>query len=238
MRWPKKGRFLPGNVLTVGEDGKVFDGHSVVLVGYEDRAEQAGGGTLIFRNSSGPKWREAGHARLTYEYVRTYCNDVLGLRVGTGDLMPSNTEAASPIEIEALEVVKATDCEHSTQRMSHWGPQLWSGGKQVFGRGKPGAELAFAFPVEKAGRFRLDVYATRAPDYARIEVKVDGRKTGKQIDTYAEDVEPTGRISLGTMNLDAGQHGLSFRVVGKNRKSTGHCFGIDCIELTKPAGKK
>jgi C1A family cysteine protease len=49
----------------------VFDGHSVLLVGYADDPQQPGGGIVLIRNSGGGVHDGA----LTYEYVSAYMND-------------------------------------------------------------------------------------------------------------------------------------------------------------------
>jgi C1A family cysteine protease len=83
MRWPKHEQYTKGGVLVVPKSAAdVFDGHSIILVGYADDAAQPGGGTFIFRNHAGPNWRQRGHARLPYAYVQAYGNDALGLRLG------------------------------------------------------------------------------------------------------------------------------------------------------------
>lgn len=70
FRWPKQARWEQG-VLQMCPPEEVFDGHSVLLVGYEDRQDQPGGGVFIIRNS-GDDGRDG---YLSYEYVRAYMND-------------------------------------------------------------------------------------------------------------------------------------------------------------------
>ncbi|MCC2672469.1 MAG: Papain family cysteine protease [Armatimonadetes bacterium] len=70
LRWPKRERWDAG-VLRMCEPDAVFDGHSVLLVGYRDDSTQPGGGVFLIRNSSGPSRDGA----LPYAYVRAYAND-------------------------------------------------------------------------------------------------------------------------------------------------------------------
>ena len=81
LRWPKRAEYRPPapRLLNHPPPAEVFDGHSVVLVGYEDDPALPGGGAFLFRNSSGPDWEDAGHACLTYDYARAYANDAVGL---------------------------------------------------------------------------------------------------------------------------------------------------------------
>lgn len=70
LRWPKAPRWPDGVLAMCPPDG-VVDGHSVLLVGYRDDPAQPGGGTLVFRNTSGP-----GHdGAMPYAYARAYTND-------------------------------------------------------------------------------------------------------------------------------------------------------------------
>lgn len=82
LRWPKQAHYDTQHVLNLPPPADVFDGHSIVLVGYEEDTDPAhGGGTFIFRNSSGPKWEESGYARFSYAYARAYANDAVLVRL-------------------------------------------------------------------------------------------------------------------------------------------------------------
>lgn len=88
LRWPKQERYGPGQVLETPPPTEVFDGHSIVLVGYTSNAHRegndegdGGGGTFLFRNASGPEWADRGYARFTYAYARAYANDAVALTV-------------------------------------------------------------------------------------------------------------------------------------------------------------
>ena len=70
LRWPKQERWDNG-VLRMCEPDAVFDGHSILLVGYRDDPAQVGGGVFLIRNSAGPSRDGA----LPYAYVSTYTND-------------------------------------------------------------------------------------------------------------------------------------------------------------------
>ncbi len=72
--WPKKETWEKG-VLQICPRQDVRDGHSVLLVGYEDDAEQPGGGTVFVRNSTGRD------GRLTYEYLLAYMNDAMWIEI-------------------------------------------------------------------------------------------------------------------------------------------------------------
>ena len=77
FRWPSK---MKGHeILEVPPPDKVFDGHSVALVGYDDDAGKPGGGVFRFRNSDGPGWGDHGHGTMSYAYAHAYMNDSLWL---------------------------------------------------------------------------------------------------------------------------------------------------------------
>ena len=53
----------------------VFDGHSVVLVGYKKSNLFAGGGYVILRNSWGSGFGDGGYALMPFDYLKKYAND-------------------------------------------------------------------------------------------------------------------------------------------------------------------
>jgi C1A family cysteine protease len=70
FRWPKH-EVWQNDILQMAPASDVFDGHSVLLVGFKDDATQPGGGVFLIRNSGGG----AQDGALPYEYARTYMND-------------------------------------------------------------------------------------------------------------------------------------------------------------------
>lgn len=72
FRWPKHERWQR-DVLQMVPPAEVFDGHSVLLVGFKDDPAEPGGGVFLIRNSGGG----SHDAAIPYEYVRTYLNDAV-----------------------------------------------------------------------------------------------------------------------------------------------------------------
>jgi hypothetical protein len=71
-RWPKQPKWSD-DVLQMCPADAVYDGHSVLLVGYRDDADQPGGGVFLFRNTN-----NGGHdGSMPYTYARAYVNDAL-----------------------------------------------------------------------------------------------------------------------------------------------------------------
>jgi hypothetical protein len=72
LRWPKKEQWTDG-VLQMCSADAVRDGHSILLVGYRDDANQPGGGVFLFRNTS----RAGEDGAMLYAYAREYMNDAV-----------------------------------------------------------------------------------------------------------------------------------------------------------------
>lgn len=70
FRWPKHAQWEKGVLQMCPPEG-VFDGHSILLVGYREDSTQPGGGIFLIRNSGGSS-REGS---LPYAYIRAYMND-------------------------------------------------------------------------------------------------------------------------------------------------------------------
>jgi len=228
LRWPisRSDREL----LEVPPPEKVYDGHSIVLAGYEDDPKKSGGGVFVFRNWNGLKWGSKGYGVMSYAYVRAYANDALCLQLG-----PPNSETpVERFEAESLAVLAKSRCSTDPQDMAEWGGPMWSQGRQLYCRAQEGDFVELGFVVRKAGRWRLRVLATAAPDFGIVRAVLDGKPPGQDFDLYSGRVSPSGSLELGTLDLAAGQHRLRFAVVGKNAASTGFCFGIDAIDILSP----
>lgn len=79
MRWPKQAQWKD-DLLQMCPPEEVFDGHSVLLVGYREDAKKPGGGVFLIRNSGG----DGRDGYLSYEYVRTYMNDAVWIDYPAG----------------------------------------------------------------------------------------------------------------------------------------------------------
>jgi hypothetical protein len=221
FRWPKKG----DDLIDVPAADKVFDGHSILLVGYEDDARKPGGGVFVFRNSWGPQWGNKGYGTMSYAYARSYANDALWLQLG----LPRSEIPTVRYEAEHLPVT-ASKAAAAPQDMAEFGGPMWSGGKQLFCQAEAGGVVELTINVKQAGKYRIRVLGTAAPDFGMIRVALDTKEAG-HFDLYAGQVCPSGPLELGTHELSAGKHTIRFSVVGKNPGSKGHSFGIDAIDL-------
>jgi hypothetical protein len=72
LRWPKHAKWSD-DILQMCPADAVYDGHSVLLVGYIDQTNQPGGGVFLFRNTA--NGRRDGS--MPYTYARIYMNDAV-----------------------------------------------------------------------------------------------------------------------------------------------------------------
>ncbi|HEV3386675.1 MAG TPA: C1 family peptidase, partial [Gemmata sp.] len=222
LRWPNKG----DDLIDVPPADKVFDGHSILLVGYEDDASKPGGGVFVFRNSWGPKWGNNGYGNMSYAYARTYANDALWLQLGA----PRSEIPTVQFEAEHMPATASGKATAAPQDMADFGGSMWSNGKQLLCQAEVGGFIDLTFNVRQAGKYRVRVLATAAPDFGIIRASMGGKADGS-FDLYSGRVCPSGPLELGTHELAAGKHTIRFSVTGKNPGSKGHSFGLDTIDL-------
>ena len=85
FQWPKneeRYRKIVNGMMSVPPREGVFDGHSIIMVGYQDDPKAPGGGWFLFRNSHGTGYGDNGYGKMPYEYVSKYANDGVTVRVG------------------------------------------------------------------------------------------------------------------------------------------------------------
>ena len=225
LRWPKV--LNTAALLEVPPPGEVFDGHSIVLTGYEDAPEGDGGGIFRFRNSSGPQWGQGGYGTMSYAYARAYANDALWLRFGA----PGSEVPAERFEAERMEILSKERCAAAPQQMGEWGERMWSNGSQLWCKAEQGGGVELGFDVRSPGRYRLRLLATAAPDAGVIRVSLDGKPLEPEFDLYAGRVCPSDSLELGDHDLVSGPHRLRVTAVRKTGVSTNFFFGLDAVDL-------
>ena len=120
----------------------------------------------------------------------------------------------------------------SPQEMASFGPR-WSDDRQLWFRPtEAGASFTVEVPVERAGRYRLVGYFTKAIDYGQVQLSLDGTDVGKPFEGFNDGVIHSGPVEIGTVELTGGTHRLKFTVTGKHPRSTGYLVGVDAVELT------
>ena len=124
------------------------------------------------------------------------------------------------------------------QPMSGFG-KGWSGDAQLFwSGGATGAVIDLLIDVRESGRYSVELYLTRAPDYARLKAEVEGQASVVSPDPYSASVQPPAPFKLGTFTLRSGTRKLSLMIVGKHPQSTGYYVGIDRVRLVSAAPER
>lgn len=110
----------------------------------------------------------------------------------------------------------------------------WLNNDQIFVRKmKKGETATLTFNTTQSVSGDAALYVTRAHDYAKVTVSLDGKKLGTY-DGYNADIDRV-KVSLGKLSLDEGEHKLKVTVAGQNEKSTGTFWGIDYIQVGGPS---
>ena len=144
---------------------------------------------------------------------------------------PRNSDGRPAVEAEALEFLFATGCRPWVQPMRNFDGELWRGGKQVLCMSPAPASFEVELSLPSAGRYPIDIYLTRGPDFGIVEVLVNGEPVGSPQDAWAPVVLASGRITLGERELAAGPHRVLFRTKMKNASSTAFGIGIDALSI-------
>lgn len=119
----------------------------------------------------------------------------------------------------------------SVQEMSGFGDG-WSGGSQLLWTGGfSGAVLDLTFDVAQPASYAIELYFTRAPDYAQVAFSIDRQASTSLLDLYGPRVAPPVPYQAGTFSLAAGRHSLSLKIDGKHSQSRGFLVGLDRIRL-------
>lgn len=137
-------------------------------------------------------------------------------------------------EGELLKVLSKTAGNPHEQDLTGFG-EHWSRDAHLWWIGaKPGDKLELALPVEKAGRYELVAYLTKARDYGIVQLSLNGTEVGGPIDLYDPNVIPTGAVNLGTHDLAAGENRLTVEILGANAKAiASYMFGLDYLKLVE-----
>ena len=183
-----------------------------------------------------PNQKPTLYASTTYWYESPGGNDPyrpapLSERIGYWTAVESS-KIKGAIEGEKLKILGKTGGEPQEQDMTGFGEQ-WSNGAHLWWIGtKPGDKLDLALPVKQAGKYRLGMQLTKAPDYGIVQLYLDGQKLGEPIDLYHESVVATGLLAMGEHDLTAGDHKLTVEIVGANDKAVkNYMFALDYLKL-------
>lgn len=108
----------------------------------------------------------------------------------------------------------------------------WSGGSQLFWRGgSPGAVLDLLLDVPASAEYAVELYMTRAPDYADLKIEFDGQPSSVTFLGYSPSVIGAVPVQVGRFKIQAGERRLSFLIAGHYQSSTDYFAGIDGVKL-------
>jgi WD40 repeat protein/tRNA A-37 threonylcarbamoyl transferase component Bud32 len=135
------------------------------------------------------------------------------------------------IEAENLKPLASANCRAYALDTTPFGPGVFSNDRVLLGQAENGGYAELRLEVPRGGRYALGIYFMTGPEGGLIEVSLDGQTIGSRFDSFRETVGRSGRIDFGTLPLPEGRHRLRFTAVGKDPRSKGHVFGVDCLEL-------
>ena len=142
------------------------------------------------------------------------------------ELIPLSSMSKPQIEGESLlEDAQVTGGHLQVQNMETFNGS-WSNDEHLWWiNGKPGDKLALPVEVDRAREYELVGFFTRAPDYGIFKISVNGRDQGNLFDGFHPDVEPSGPVSFGMVELDKGANTITLEIVGKDYRSAGYSHG-------------
>ncbi len=138
------------------------------------------------------------------------------------------------------ENLRVINNDHGTLTPQELKPQgerfAWQDNKQLWWvDGEPGSKATLEFDLDSViepQEFELFANFTKAKDYGKANIFVDGQAVLTDFDFYSEELTTTGAISLGTHSFENGKHELVLEITGHHEKAIPrHMLGIDFIEL-------
>jgi len=127
------------------------------------------------------------------------------------------------------------------QNMRQFGPH-WSGDRHILWRGPVGTAMTVSFQVGKSAKYQFEMQMTLAPDYGRFAVLLDDKPIGGHVDLYSSKVELAPRTKLGEVQLDKGEHRLTFKLIGANARAKklgkDYLLGLDYLNLVDASPKQ
>ena len=157
--------------------------------------------------------------------------------------LPWRVEGA--IEGEALEVLSTSGpFEVAAQALPEKrNVGRWGGDAILIGSPRqPSDWVDLALPVPADGTYRIVAYLVTAPGHGVVRISLDAKPLDPLFDGFGPGADPRSygvfdstppsiATELGTVHLRKGTAKLRLEAVGKNEKSSGFGWGLDCLVL-------
>ncbi|MBU1098104.1 MAG: DUF2961 domain-containing protein [Bacteroidetes bacterium] len=140
--------------------------------------------------------------------------------------------ATIPNGLYEAENIKPSDCnlQFNVEDMSEYGPE-WSGLKQLRVEGEKENDMfSLNIPESEENAYNITLFYTTGPNYGDVEIFNELNKIGV-FSGYNKDVMPGGKIELPNVKSGEDNTKLSFKISGKDKKSSGYAVGLDGFKL-------
>ncbi len=175
-------------------------------------------------------WYGDKNAHTTYDFD---VNEVL-VKLPEAPENPRDFKVEDCIEFEEIDYSAKSDAiQTDKQNMLGFSDGKWSGGKQVtvFG-GKVGDYIEYDLPTKAEGFYTLFLYTTKSLDYGIISISIND-KLSTDLDLYCPFVTNSEVVQINDVPIINHKVKLKIALSGKNDKSPGYMFGLDCVKLIK-----
>lgn len=181
----------------------------------------------------------ADYSTTTFWYgdANSFAVGTSGVDEATRELLPEAKDPSqytipNSMEFETLTpVFKSPSISTETQNMTAFTGYKWSKGKQLLCRNSNINDyLEYKFIGYQQKIYRIQIQGTKAGDFGILSFTVNNG-TPFNVDFYNNGVIHSGIISLGEYIPNNGEFTIRITYSGKNSKSSGNLFGLDCIQI-------
>jgi serine/threonine protein kinase len=146
---------------------------------------------------------------------------------GGGMVLPDGTRVFQASNLKVVE--KSRGNAFPQTNMDDFPAGLWSCHRHLlWGGPRLHDTLSLEIPVEVDGQYRVFGRFTRAPDFGRVKLELDGKALNddKSIDLYSPIVTPTGSLPLGVVSIANGKTLLKVTIASKNHLASKSNCGL------------
>ncbi len=142
-------------------------------------------------------------------------------------------KVTNAIEAEDMRVIAKSAGLTQKQDLSAYGNNFSNNAHLWWTDANIGDSLTLALDVENTCLYNLKMQLVKSYDYGIVQIYLDNKKIGNELDLFSDNVVATGAINLATINLTKGTHELKIEIMGSNEKAKkAYMCGIDYLLLT------